>query len=535
MTTTEPRATIVMTARERHSLTESAIESIVANTAQPYRFIYADCGAPAWLKESLAANAARWGLDVARFDEPLWPHEARARLASSIATPYTVYIDNDVDVEPGWLDTLIACADETGAGVVGPLYLIGDGLRPAVIHMAGGKLLEVVEENGRVLDERHMLANCDPVEVADSLRRTPCDFVEYHCMLVRTDLLQAVIDPRIRAVHEHVDTSLTARQMGYTTWTDPASRMTYLGGAEYLLDDLPFFRARWKLADVQASVHVFSGKWGVIEDERSFGCTWEFARHHVAQVDPIRPELHDRPEHHAEMEPAELCQTRSALLDLARERGYTHDELATIAHAYGLAHTLMDGGYRPCGRPFVNHAVGTAGVLVRYGFRAEVVAAGLLHAAYTHCRVEDAGVRAAVADVCRMLGGRDSAIERRVRAYTVRDALLSGAAAGDAPTLSIAEAEVVAMVAANELDMHMSGEIRYCGRADLLPSTLTAQIGEVCATLGVPGLHRTLMREQAREAAVPREWQTGLRESYRIDPERRAPVTMAVNVPAILP
>jgi hypothetical protein len=134
-----------------------------------------------------------------------------------------------------------------------------------------------------------------------------------------------------------------------------------------------------------------------------------------------------------------------------------------------------------------------------------------------------------------MLGGRDSAIERRVRAYTVRDALLSGAAAGDAPTLSIAEAEVVAMVAANELDMHMSGEIRYCGRADLLPSTLTAQIGEVCATLGVPGLHRTLMREQAREAAVPREWQTGLRESYRIDPERRAPVTMAVNVPAILP
>jgi hypothetical protein len=38
MTTTEPRATIVMTARDRHSLTESAIESIVANTPQTYRF-----------------------------------------------------------------------------------------------------------------------------------------------------------------------------------------------------------------------------------------------------------------------------------------------------------------------------------------------------------------------------------------------------------------------------------------------------------------------------------------------------------------
>jgi hypothetical protein len=99
----------------------------------------------------------------------------------------------------------------------------------------------------------------------------------------------------------------------------------------------------------------------------------------------------------------------------------------------------------------------------------------------------------------------------------------------------VPEAEIVAMVAANEIDMHMSGEIRYCGRADLLPAPVVAQIGDVCATLGVPGLHRTLLREQAREASVPREWQTGLRESCRIDPARRVPVTMAVNVPAVLP
>jgi hypothetical protein len=530
-----PRATIVMTARERRSLTVPAIESIVASTARPCRFIYVDCGAPGWLRDALAANADRWGLEIARFDEPLWPHEARARLAGSIATPYTVFIDNDVDVEPGWLDALVACADETGAGVVGPLYLIGDGIRPAVIHMAGGKLVEVVEAGGRVLDERHMLANRDPDDVAGVLRRTPCDFVEYHCMLVRTDLLQRVLDPRIRCVHEHIDTSLAAQKLGYATWTEPASRVAYLGGAEYLLDDLPFFRARWKRADVDESVRVFSGKWDVIEDERSFGCAWEFARHHVAQVDPIRPELHDRPEHFAEMAVAELCQTRSSLLDLARERGYARDEIATIAQAYGLAHTLMDGGYRPCGRPFVNHVVGTAGVLVRYGFRADVVAAALLHAAYTHCRVDGTGVQAAVEGVCRMLGGRDSAIERRVRAYTLRGTLLSSAAAGGASTLSVPESEIVAMVAANELDMLMSGEFRYCGRADAIPAAVTTLIGHACATLGVPGLHRTLVREQGREVAVPREWQTGLRSSYRIDAARRAPVAMAVNVPAILP
>ena len=43
---TEPRVTIVMTARERHSLTEAAIDSIVDETPAPYRFLYLDCGAP---------------------------------------------------------------------------------------------------------------------------------------------------------------------------------------------------------------------------------------------------------------------------------------------------------------------------------------------------------------------------------------------------------------------------------------------------------------------------------------------------------
>jgi hypothetical protein len=534
--TADARATIVMTARERHSLTVSAIESIVANTRQPYRFVYADCGVPAWLHDALAANAARWQLETIRFDEPLWPQEARARLADSITTPYTVFIDNDVDVEEGWLDALVACADETGAGVVGPLYLIGDGVHPAVIHMAGGKLVESIETGGRVLDERHALANRDPREVAAALTRARCDFVEYHCMLVRTDLLRAgLLDPRIRCMHEHIDTSLAAQKLGYATWSEPASRVTYLGGADYLLDDLPFFRARWKIDDARASIHVFSDKWGVLEDERSFGCAWEFARHHVAQVDPIRPERHDRPEHLAEMAPAELGQTRSALLDLASGRGYARDEIAMITHAYGLAHTLMDGGYRPCGRPFINHATGTASVLVRYGFRAEIVAAALLHAAYTHCRVDGAGIEAAVGHVCRSLGGRDSAIERRVRAYTMRDALLASVDGSDASTLSVPEAEVVAMAVANEIDMHMSGEIRYCGRADVLPAAVVDRMGHVCEILGVPGLHRTLLREQARESAAPREWQTGLRESYRIDPARRVPVTMAVNVPAVLP
>ena len=60
------------------------------------------------------------------------------------------------------------------------------------------------------------------------------------------------------------------------------------------------------------------------------------------------------------------------------QAAYRADELALIANAYHVAQVLMDGGYRPCGRPFINHLVGTASVLVHYGLRAETVASGLL-------------------------------------------------------------------------------------------------------------------------------------------------------------
>ncbi len=538
MSATDPRVTIIMTARERHSLAVSSIESILSNTAPIYRFVYVDCDSPPWLREVFASRAAEWGIEVARFDEPLWPQQARARMVASIKTQYTVFIDNDVDVEPGWLESLVACADDTGAGVVGPLYLTAGGMQPARIHMAGGKLVERADSGRRLLDEIHMHLGEDPRQIAGELHRQPCDFVEYHCMLVRTELLKAgVLDPSIRCVHEHIDTSLAARKLGYSTYVEPSARISYLAYSDYMLDELDFFRVRWSRADADDSIDAFCSKWNVIDDERSFGPVRQFVADHVAEVDPIRSASRDHPDNHAPMVAEELEQTRSDLLDFARARGYTRNALAVIANAYGLAHILMDGGYRPCGRPFINHLAGTASVLVRYGFRAETVATGLLHAAYTHCPVGVEGALAAAESVCKALGGRGSALESRVRAYTLRDSHARSAEDGspEFSTLSVFEAEIIAVIAANELDMHMSGEIRYCGRTDLINPAMIAQIARVCEVLGVDGLHQSLRREQEHAAPVPREFQTGVRASYRIDGDRRAPIPMATNVPAVLP
>lgn len=530
-----PRVTIVMTARERYALTLAAIDSIVCNTAIPYRFIYLDIQSPDWLREQLKNRPE---LEVVRFDKPLWPQQARACIAGSIETDYVVFIDNDVQVELGWLDALVACADDTGAGIVGPLYLWGDGTTPEKIHMAGGKLSETQEKGGRVLDEFHQLINESPEAVANELYRRPCDFVEYHCMLIRTALIKdgKLLDPDIYCIHEHIDTALAAKQLGYDVFLEPSARVTYLAFKEYMLGDLTLFRDRWCQADAEASIEAFSSKWNVINDNRSFGKVRQFLLTHTARVDPTRPPARDNRDRDVPMRREELRQTRSDLMDFAIKRGYQAQELTLLANAYHLAHVLMDGGYRPCGRPFINHLVGTASALIRYDFRAETVAAGLLHSAYTHCPPHNGDPKAAAETVCAWLGGRGSALEKRVRAYTQRSSLWAKPQANSNPfeNISILDAEILAIAAANEVDMHLSGEYRYTNRTDAPAPQVMQAMFDTCGTLVASGLAETLRQTPLEQAPVQAQFVTRTTSSYRIGQDRQHVVSMVNNVLSLL-
>jgi glycosyltransferase involved in cell wall biosynthesis len=519
-----------MTVRERHALAAQAIESVVGHTTRPYRFIYVDVQSPDSLREWLAQRSSELGLEVVRFDEPLWPQEARRRIAGMIDTDYVVFIDNDVLVEDGWLESLVACADETGAGIVGPLYMMAGGALPALIHMAGGKLTETPTEGGRVLQPEHLLDHADPAKVADKLFRQPCDFVEYHCMMIRSELLRdgELLDPHILSVHEHIDTALSVRQCGYPIFVEPSAKVTYLAFAGYMLDELPLFRDRWSREAAEASIDAFCEKWGVVNDDRSFGILRQFVRGHAAQIDPIRTSGLARLDRLRTMRAEELKQTRSHLLDLAVERGYEPQEVAWLASCYQVALALTDGGYRPCGRPFINHLAGTASVLIRYDFRTEIVGAGLLHAAYTHCPPHQAGPRASADFVCAALGGKGNELEKRVRAYTKRASdrgalSLQHTSPG---TISLADAEIIAIAAANEVDMHLSGEFRYSGRTDGIRPDVTEQIAQVCRVLGVDGLAETLLQAQRQPISVKPEFLTRIPFSYRVGPDKRSVVRM---------
>ncbi|MBK7042468.1 MAG: glycosyltransferase [Rhodanobacteraceae bacterium] len=528
------RVTVVMTVRERHALTLSAIDSVLANTSQPFQFLYLDVQSPSQLRAELRARAEAGQFELHCFDEPMWPQVARRRIVGDVIGDFVMFLDNDVTVEPGWLDALVRCADETGAGIVAPLYLWSDGIRRPRIHMAGGLIIEHAESERRVLDESHYLMNADPEH--EVLERRRCDFAEFHGMLIRRELLDdsRMFDPAISCVHEHIDTALVARELGFECWFEPAARLTYLAFAPYTLDDLPLLRSRWNLREAEASIAAFAQKWNVIDDARSFGGVRSFLEHHVSRVDPVRPSAQSLSELLEPMHPRELVHTRSELLDLAQQLGYSAADLISLSNACARAQMVMNAGYRPCGRPFLNHLIGTAGILLRYRLRIQVVAAGLLHALYTHCPPIDAGPQAAITQIEVLLGGRDSPVERLVHDYTLHESSAAAHRLDRLGELTTPAAEVLMIVAANEIEMHLSGEIRYSGRSDTLTPEMLNLIDAIAARLGVPGLAQTLRHAVSVATPAMTELQTQSSASYRISGRTPAPMDMLSDLPRLL-
>ncbi|MFI4923555.1 MAG: glycosyltransferase family 2 protein [Vicinamibacteria bacterium] len=512
----KPRVTLVVTARERHGLTERTLASIVENTQAPYGFIYASGATPPALMARLRERAPALGLAIADVDPKLFPNQIRRQLIGAIDTDYVVFVDNDVVVEPGWLDALVACADETGAGAVGPLYLVGGDDRPPRIHMAGGKLEWTETPAGRKLSEDHV----DMGEDASAPHvREAVDFLEYHCMLVRTSLARdgALFDPDIACVHEHIDLATTLRERGHRTWSEPKSRVTYLGRGLWNAEDMQYLRYRWSRAAADASIAAFCRKWNVIDDDESFQGVRSFVRFHKSRIDPLREGLAGHPRLAEAMRPGELPQTRSALLDLAIASGWKGADLENLAKRHDVAAILANAGYRPCGRPFIAHLIGTAGVLLRYGFVPELVFAGLLHAAYSHCPELPPAQKTSIETVCDALGGARARLEKIVRAYTRLSERLGDLAERyrEAEVIPLGDAELVAIAAANEIDMAMSGEFRYTMRDSRVDDDTRAFVRRVATTIGCAGLSKTL-DACAQIPDAPRELKTQSLGSYRI-------------------
>jgi GT2 family glycosyltransferase len=275
----EPAVTIVVVPRERFSYSRKSLESLYLNTDLPFRLIYVDGGSPAHIKRYLEMQAKEKGLQLIRTEHYLSPNQARNIGLRKADTKYIVFIDNDVEVAPGWLSVLVQCAEETNASLVGPLYCIGQPVHQ-VIHMAGGEARICETQGRRRLYEKHRFCNERVSDVLPQMRREPCELLEFHCMLARREVLQELgpLDEALLSTREHVDLCFRVREAGGAVWFEPNAVVTYVVPSSFAWTDIPYYLLRWSEPWGRASVLHFEQKWNL--DANSEQLTEDWLRPH---------------------------------------------------------------------------------------------------------------------------------------------------------------------------------------------------------------------------------------------------------------
>jgi GT2 family glycosyltransferase len=264
-----PSITVVSVPREQFGRARLSLQSILDASRPDSPIIYVDGNSPPDLSRDVAAT--RPGVAVLRKDHYLSGNVARNLALAQVRTRYVLFVDNDVQIWPGSIDAMVKCAEETGAWIVGPLYCIGaPGGRQ--VHAAHTEV-RIVEEHGR----RHLREIKTNVgEPADKVRallgRSPSDEVEFHCLLARTEVFDALgpLDEGFSAAFDHVDLCLSVRKAQHPIFLETGATVTYLPPPPLALSDLPFFLLRWSKAWFESSLRHFCEKWQLDLNDQVF-------------------------------------------------------------------------------------------------------------------------------------------------------------------------------------------------------------------------------------------------------------------------
>ena len=265
----DPTVTIVVVPRERFSCTQASLESIFEHTQYPYKLIYVDGNSPRHIRRYLNSQARARGFQILRTNYYLTPNHARNIGLSQVDSQYLVFCDNDVIVAPGWLTAMVACAEETGASVVGPLMCEKEPIHTR-IHFAGGESHIVTDIHGkRHLREKMYKQGKQVADIRPTLKRMPTELAEFHCTLVRRDIIDRIggtLDEAMLNTKEHLDFCMLVAREGGSIYFEPDALVTYVPGPPLEWSDFHYYMLRWSSAWKLASLNRLRQKWNLAED-----------------------------------------------------------------------------------------------------------------------------------------------------------------------------------------------------------------------------------------------------------------------------
>jgi hypothetical protein len=377
----EPLATIIVTPRERFSMARRSLESVIANTAGGYRLVLVAGGPPADVRQYLTETCSAYGYDLILRPDFLVPNSARNIGLAKANTKYIIFLDNDVIVEPEWLNRLVACAEEEGADFVSPLCLQGE-IAESNLHTMGGSFKIEQRYGEQYLTEEHLLQRIPSEQDRGRWKRLPISYTEFHCALVRRSVFDHTgpLDEKVVGTTEHIDFAFQMREAGCRGLVEPNAVISFLP-VDYTLGDLPTCSKRWSDAWLYPTLQYIAKKWEISEDSallRDFNANYLKLRERcLLRQDQVQI---DQP---ASPRDFFCAQTIAQLLDQMEKLGYRQDAREKIRDAYLVATELFSQNRRASGRPALSHLIGVASIVAAFGANPTVVAAAVLHSAYT--------------------------------------------------------------------------------------------------------------------------------------------------------
>lgn len=286
METSSPRVTICVVPRERFSCAVDSLLDIARNTDGEFDLLYIDGDSPPAVATQLSQICEEHGYTYKRYEQYLSPNHARNEALEAIDTPYVVFVDNDLFVYSGWLQAMLACAEETGAWAVTPTILEG-GRAPRVVHMAGGEYHEErVGEHNR-FRQRHRYIKKLLTDVEKTLVRERVGFFEFHCVLLRTDVFaeKRFLDEGFLAHNEHLDLSREIYAAGGEVWFEPGALVRYDNARAFEESDRAYFELRWSQDWCGRSRQHCQQKWQLAVDDPSLQRLERWSARHRKLID----------------------------------------------------------------------------------------------------------------------------------------------------------------------------------------------------------------------------------------------------------
>ncbi len=246
------RITIGFVPRERFSLAARSLACLFERTPEPFRLLVIDGAIPPVYRHEIdGVLAGRPQVDVIRTDHYLTPNQAKNLAIEQADGEFLVLLENDVLVEPGWLQPLVTACRELPADVATPLLVEGRGRGKVHFDTRLGSIRRSANGSapGYEFVRRHL-----PPEAYRSMERGLTQTVEVHCLLFRRDVFDRIgpLDEAL-STREPVDLSLTLFAHGVPVVYEPRSVVRFVPPPPVESAERAFFRWVW---DIELAKHT---------------------------------------------------------------------------------------------------------------------------------------------------------------------------------------------------------------------------------------------------------------------------------------